>query len=55
MSRAGVSGEVERIAGATHGYPMEDLPVYDRDAAERHFEKTLDLWRRNRSADPVSG
>jgi hypothetical protein len=26
---------------------MADLPVYDRDAAERHFERTLDLWRRN--------
>jgi hypothetical protein len=28
---------------------MQDLPVYDRDAAERHFEKTLGLWRRNLS------
>jgi hypothetical protein len=26
---------------------MADLPVYDRDAAERHFERALDLWRRN--------
>ena len=28
---------------------MADLPVYQRDAAERHFERTLDLWRRNLS------
>jgi hypothetical protein len=26
---------------------MADLPVYDRDACERHFEQTLELWRRN--------
>jgi hypothetical protein len=28
---------------------MADLPVYDRDAAEHTFERTLDLWRRNLS------
>ena len=47
MRSRGVRGQVERIAGATHGFAMEDLPVYDRDAAERHFEKVLDLWDRN--------
>jgi hypothetical protein len=26
---------------------MADLPVYNRNAAERHFERTLELWRRN--------
>jgi len=26
---------------------MADLSMYDRDATERHFERTLDLWRRN--------
>lgn len=25
---------------------MADLPVYDEPAAERHFERTLELWRR---------
>ena len=30
---------------------MADLPVYDKAAAERHFERTLDLWRRNLSAE----
>lgn len=54
MRRSGVRGEVERIPGATHGFAMEDLPVYDRDAAERHFEKTLEVWRRNLSRQPVS-
>jgi hypothetical protein len=32
---------------------MADLPVYNRDAAERHFDVTLDLWRRNLSKAPI--
>ena len=32
---------------------MADLPVYNRDAAEHHFERTLDLWRRNLSLEHV--
>ena len=47
MEKRGVRGSVERIAGATHGFAMADLAVYDRDAAEQHFEKTTELWRRN--------
>lgn len=53
MRHHGVRGEVERIPSAAHGFAMEDLPVYNRDAAERHFEKTLALWRRNLSEQPV--
>jgi carboxymethylenebutenolidase len=47
MAEAGVRGEVERLPGTEHGFSMADRPVYDRDASERHFERTLDLWRRN--------
>ncbi|HEV2217651.1 MAG TPA: dienelactone hydrolase family protein [Candidatus Dormibacteraeota bacterium] len=47
MEGRGVRGKVERIAGATHGFAMADLAMYDRDAAERHFAKTLDLWQRS--------
>ena len=43
----GVDGVVERVPGVAHGFAMADLPVYDHDAAERHFERTLDLWRRS--------
>lgn len=43
----GVRGVVERIPGVAHGYSMADLPAYDHAAAERHFERTLDLWERN--------
>jgi carboxymethylenebutenolidase len=49
----GVKGVVERLPGTSHGFAMADLPVYDRDAAERHFERTLDLWRRSLSQEPV--
>lgn len=54
MRRRGVRGEVERVQGATHGFAMEDLPVYNREAAERHFEKVLALWRRHVPAEPVN-
>jgi len=47
MERRGVRGVVERLPAVTHGFAMADLPVYDRDATERHFERTLELWRRN--------
>lgn len=43
----GIRGEVERVPGVTHGFAMADMPVYDRNAAERHFAKVLDLWDRN--------
>jgi carboxymethylenebutenolidase len=49
LERHGVKGVVERLPGVSHGFAMADLPVYDRDASERHFELTLDLWRRNLS------
>jgi carboxymethylenebutenolidase len=49
MQARGVRGQVERIAGVAHSFAMADLPVYDREASERHFERTLDLWRRTLS------
>jgi carboxymethylenebutenolidase len=49
LERNGVRGEVERLPGTTHGFAMADLPVYNREAAERHYERTLALWRRNLS------
>jgi carboxymethylenebutenolidase len=54
MERQGVRGTVERVPGAAHGFAMADLPVYDRAASERHFERTLDLWRRNLAAEAVT-
>jgi carboxymethylenebutenolidase len=50
MADAGVRGVVERMPGTEHGFALSDRPVYDRDASEHHFERTLDQWRRNVSA-----
>jgi carboxymethylenebutenolidase len=46
QERQRVRGTVERLPGTAHGFAMADLPVYDHDAAEHHFDRTLDLWRR---------
>ncbi|MGA8016273.1 MAG: dienelactone hydrolase family protein [Candidatus Dormiibacterota bacterium] len=53
MERLHVRGTVERLPGTAHGFAMADLPVYQHEAAERHFERTLELWRRNLQAQPV--
>jgi carboxymethylenebutenolidase len=53
LDRNNVRGVVERIPGVAHGFAMADLPVYNHDAAEHHFERTLDLWRRNLSKQPA--
>ncbi len=51
LGRQRVRGVVERLAGTSHGFAMADLPVYNREASEHHFERTLDLWRRNLSPE----
>jgi carboxymethylenebutenolidase len=53
LEREGIKAVVERLPGTSHGYAMADLPVYDPEASERHFERTLDLWRRNVSEQAV--
>lgn len=53
LRKNGVRGVVERMPGVAHGFAMADLSVYNRDAAEHHFERTLDLWRRNLQHDRV--
>lgn len=54
LEQHGVKAVVERLPGTSHGFAMEDLPVYDEQAAERHYERTLDLWRRNLAVEPIS-
>ena len=53
LSTQGLNGTVERLPSTSHGFAMADLPVHDPHAAERHFEQTLELWRRNLSQQPV--
>ena len=50
--KAGMTGsnnEVEIYPGTHHGFAFPKRPVYDRDAAERHWERLLALYRRNLS------
>jgi carboxymethylenebutenolidase len=50
--RAGMrdaNAEVEIYPGTHHGFAFPKRPVYDRDAAERHWERLLALYRRNLS------
>ena len=43
----GCNAEVEIYPGTHHGFAFPKRPVYDRDAAERHWERLLALYRRN--------
>jgi carboxymethylenebutenolidase len=54
VERNHIRGIVERVPGVAHGFAMADLAVYNHDAAERHFERTLDLWRRNLSQESAT-
>jgi carboxymethylenebutenolidase len=46
LEEAGVTHTTELYEGAAHGYTMSDTPVYDEQAAERHFEALFDLLDR---------
>ena len=43
----GSRNEVEIYPGTHHGFAFPKRPVYHRDAAERHWERLLALYRRN--------
>jgi carboxymethylenebutenolidase len=47
QSMKGTRNEVETYPGTHHGFAFPKRPVYDRDAAERHWERLLALYRRN--------
>jgi carboxymethylenebutenolidase len=46
MQADGAHAEVEIYPGTHHGFAFPKRPVYDRDAAERHWERLLALYRR---------
>jgi carboxymethylenebutenolidase len=46
FDQSGVTGEIEIYPGAHHGFAFPERKVYDRDAAERHWERLLALYRR---------
>src|SRR4051794_8312543 len=49
MQADGANAEVEVYPGTHHGFAFPKRPVYDKDAAERHWERLLALYRRNLS------
>jgi carboxymethylenebutenolidase len=50
MKADGANAEVEIYPGTHHGFAFPKRPVYHRDAAERHWERLLALYRRNLSS-----
>ncbi len=50
MKDNGANAEVEIYPGTHHGFAFPKRPVYHRDAAERHWERLLALYRRNLSS-----
>jgi carboxymethylenebutenolidase len=45
LVRAGVPHSVELYPSCSHGFAVPDLPVYDRTAAEHHWERIVALFR----------
>ncbi len=43
LTDAGVENEVTIYPGARHGYAPPDMPVYNREASERHWTELLKL------------
>jgi len=46
LDAAGVRSVVEVYSGAHHGFAVPGLPVYDREASERHWQRLLELFGR---------
>ena len=44
--RAGTAGEIELYPGVHHGFAFPGRKIYDRPAAERHWERLIALYRR---------
>ena len=44
LKSAGVEAEVTIYEGAKHGYAPPDMPVYDREASERHWREMFALF-----------
>lgn len=44
LEDADVDYTLELYSGARHGFAVPDLPVYDADAADRHWDRVLSLF-----------
>ncbi|MBJ7410447.1 MAG: dienelactone hydrolase family protein [Phenylobacterium sp.] len=47
LKSAGANAEVEIYPGVHHGFAFPQRPVYDKPAAERHWERLFALFGRN--------
>jgi carboxymethylenebutenolidase len=47
LDRHGIKATIDVLSGADHGYAFPHMPAYHRDAAERAWERTLELFGRN--------
>jgi carboxymethylenebutenolidase len=47
LAESGAKAEVELYPGVEHGFAFPQRAAYDRDAAERHWERLFALFRRN--------
>jgi len=47
LKQAGANAKVEIYPGVHHGFAVPGLPIYDRDASERHWDRLLGLYKRN--------
>jgi carboxymethylenebutenolidase len=45
LQSAGVEHTVEVFSGAKHGFAVDDTPVYDQQASERHWQQILHLFK----------
>ena len=43
----GLNSEVEIYPGTEHGFAFPQRAAYNKDAAERHWERLFALWKRN--------
>jgi len=46
-SLKGLKAEVELCPKVEHGFAFPQRPAYNKDAAERHWERLFALWKRN--------
>ena len=47
LAEAGVRHRVEWYPGTTHGFVFPERPAYQREGAERHWERLQELFARN--------
>jgi carboxymethylenebutenolidase len=47
LKDAGANAKVEIYPGVQHGFAVPGLPIYDREASERHWDRILGLFSRN--------